>query len=74
MTDIQIHNQSESHINGTSPTVSNYIYILLPNLYNSIKKKKRGGRMGCREREEGRKEERKGKKLKENVELSLVST
>ena len=30
--------------------------------------------MGCREREEGRKEERKGKKLKENVELSLVST
>ena len=74
MTNIQIQNQYESHMNGTSPTVSNYRYTLLPNLYNSVKKKKRGGRMGCREREEGRKEERKGKKLKENVELSLVST
>ena len=75
MRNIQIQNQSESHMNGTSPTISNYRYTLLPNLYNSIqKKKKRGGSERCGEREEGRKEEKKGKKLKENVELSVIST
>lgn len=74
MRNIQIQNQSESHMNGTSPTISNYRYTLLPNLYNSVQKKKRGGSEGCGDREEGRKEEKKGKKLKENVELSLIST
>ena len=62
MTDIQIQNQSESHMNGTSPTVSNYRYILLPNLYNSVKKKKKkrreGGGDAGRERKEGKKRER----------------
>ena len=48
-------------MNGTSPTVSNYRYILLPNLYNSVKKKKKrreGGWDAGRERKEGKKRER----------------
>lgn len=62
MTIIQIQNQSESHMNGTSPTVSNYRYTLLPNLYNSVKKNKNkrgeGGSNAWRERKEGKKRER----------------
>ena len=47
-------------MNGTSPTVSNYRYTLLPNLYNSVKKKKRGegGWDAGSERKEGKKRER----------------
>ena len=49
-------------MNGTSPTVSNYRYTLLPNLYNSVKKIKNkrgeGGSNAWRERKEGKKRER----------------
>ena len=48
-------------MNGTSPTVSNYRYTLLPNLYNSVLKKKKRGEGGWdagRERKEGKKRER----------------
>ena len=63
MTNIQIQNQSKSHMNGTSSTVSNYRYTLLPNLYNSVKKK--GGRESGMQGERGRKERReKGKETK----------
>lgn len=51
--------------------ITDILYCLI---FTIQSKKRGGGRVGCREREEGRKEERKGKKLKENVELSLVST
>ena len=46
-------------MNGTSPTVSNYRYTLLPNLYNSVKKKGGEGEWDAgRERKEGKKRER----------------
>ena len=64
MRNIQIQNQSESHMNGTSPTISNYRYTLLPNLYNSVQKKKEGRERGMRG-QRGRKERReKGKETK----------